>query len=558
MFDKRYIIFPLLMILAMVLSAQEPLQLKVGTYENPPKIYTNESGGVSGFWADLTRYLASQENWKIEWIHGSWQECLNRLEKNEIDMMVDVAYNEERAQRFEFQDKTILLSWEVLYVHQSSSFQSLFDLRGKKVAGLRGSINLSEPGGLKYLADKFDISCKWVEKKDYREVFEALDKKEVFAGVTNKYFGEKHETEFAVERTPFIFQPVKLHYAFPKNSKIAPNLIKSIDERIIKLRRNDNSVYYNFIDKNLGASDKITVFPKWLIILLAAILFMAVFFLVFVFILRHKVKQQTKKLRQNLEKREQAEEELKKYKKHLEEMVKERTSKLEQTQKQLIGRQRLATLGEFAGSLSHEIRNPLAVIDSSVVNLQLQNYTDEHLAKHLNRIREAVKKSERVINSLRRLIQNGQPVLRELEINNIIRNMKDISEIPPNINLNLNLSEQEIFIKGDEMQLKICFDNLIRNALDALEDGGEIEIDTTLKENDKCIIIIKDTGKGIAPEEFDKIFEPLYSTKAFGIGFGLSLVKQIVESHKGELNIDSEPGKWTKVTIIFPITERKD
>jgi len=558
MFDKKYIIFPLLMILSMALFARDPLQLKVGTYENPPKIYTNESGEVSGFWADLTRYLASQENWKIEWFHGSWQECLDRLEKNEIDMMVDVAYNEERAQRFEFQDKTILLSWEVLYVHQSSSFQSLFDLEGKKVAGLRGSINLLEPGGIEYLTDKFNINCKFIEKDNYKETFQELDEQNVYAVVTNHYFGNRHEQSYDIKRTPLVFQPVKLHYAFPKNSKIANHLIKTIDNRINKLKKNDNSLYYDFIDKNLGTREKITVFPRWLIVMLAAIFVMAVFFLIFVFILRHKVKQQTKKLRQNLEKREQAEEELKKYKKHLEEMVKERTRKLEQAQRQLIERQRLATLGEFAGSLSHEIRNPLAVIDSSVVNLQLQDYRDEHLSKHLNRIREAVKESEGVINSLRRLIQNRQPALRELEINNIIRNMEDISEIPANVNLNLNLSEHEIFIKGDEIQLKICFDNLIRNALDALEDGGRIEIISEVINGGNCKITVKDTGKGIKPEEFDKIFEPLYSTKAFGIGFGLSLVKQIVESHKGEINIKSEPEMGTEVTIIFPVTARKD
>ncbi|MBS3742178.1 MAG: PAS domain-containing protein, partial [Candidatus Cloacimonetes bacterium] len=260
---------------------------------------------------------------------------------------------------------------------------------------------------------------------------------------------------------------------------------------------------------------------------------------------------------QDITDRKKAEKELEKYRKHLEDLVKERTKKLEETQQELIAKQQLATIGKFAGGLSHEIRNPLAVIDSSAYTLEQKDYTDEFLRKHLKRIREAVKKSDQVINSIRRLTQKRGPQLKKLLLNDLLIKLERKMNLPSGINFVLNLPEEKIWIKGDRIQLNICFDNLLQNAMDAIEETGEISIKLQKIDSEKCKITVIDTGLGIKPDYINKIFEPLFSSKSFGIGFGLSLVKKIVESHHGVINVESEPGLSTKFTILLPIFNKE-
>ncbi|MBS3768553.1 MAG: PAS domain S-box protein, partial [Candidatus Cloacimonetes bacterium] len=252
--------------------------------------------------------------------------------------------------------------------------------------------------------------------------------------------------------------------------------------------------------------------------------------------------------------RKQAEEELQKYREHLEELVEERTEELKETQKQLMQREKLATLGKFAGGLAHEIKNPLAVIDSSLVYLQYQDYKDEKLLKHMERIRTSIKKADEIIDSLRRLSKIQKPEKTKLNINKLLQEISAETGISDKIELDLNLPEREIFINGDEVQLSLALKNIIKNAEEAIEDEGAIDIKLELLKSEKCKIIIRDTGKGIEDNELKQIFEPLYSTKSSGLGFGLSLVKQIIELHNGKLKVESNPGKGTKFKIVLPTT----
>ncbi len=83
-------------------SAADPIKVRVGVYENPPKIFTNDEGNATGFWVDIIEYIASEEGWEIEYFPGSWAQCENRLENNEIDIMPDVAYTEERSTLWDY------------------------------------------------------------------------------------------------------------------------------------------------------------------------------------------------------------------------------------------------------------------------------------------------------------------------------------------------------------------------------------------------------------------------------------------------------------------------
>lgn len=286
------------------------LRIKVGIYENQPKIYTNDQGEVSGFWGDITNYLAMKEGWKIEWVHGNWDKCLELLKNDKIDMMVDVAFSPERSEIFDFQEETVYLSWSVLYIGKDKEFNTILDLDGKKIGALKNSFNLEGPGNFKEMLNKFDLNCEIFELEDYLSIFKSIDAGEFYGGITNKDFGYLHEEKYGVKRTSLIFQPAHIKYAFPKGSKLSEQLIPIIDQRIIELKSNKNSIYYHLLDKNLGGSREIRIFPLWLKILLGIVIILALIFFVFFWILKYKVRQKTKELKIYIEKLQKMQEEL--------------------------------------------------------------------------------------------------------------------------------------------------------------------------------------------------------------------------------------------------------
>ncbi|NJN80748.1 MAG: transporter substrate-binding domain-containing protein [Anaerolineales bacterium] len=176
---------------------QQPQQtqtIRACVYENAPKIYTDENGNAAGFWAVLLNYIAAQEGWEIVWVHGVWEDCLKWLENNQIDILPDTGWTQERSQIYTFSEETVLISWTRLYVPNGSEITSILDLEGKTIAGLKGSFNLDGPEGIKELTSQFGVNSTFVELENYTQVFEALQNGEVDAGITNKDFGNLNET----------------------------------------------------------------------------------------------------------------------------------------------------------------------------------------------------------------------------------------------------------------------------------------------------------------------------------------------------------------------------
>ncbi|MCX6030099.1 MAG: PAS domain S-box protein [Chloroflexi bacterium] len=269
---RRTILFLVVIFLSLSQMGWTPLPqqtrtIRVGAYENAPKIFTADDGTVSGFWPELIRDIAAQEGWEIVWVHGTWGEGLERLAANQIDIMPDTAWTEERSQQFAFSNETVLISWTRLYVPKGSTIESLVDLEGKTIAGLAGSINLNGPEGIKDLTTRFGVHSTFVEMDNYTQVFEALDNKKVDAGITNKDFGNLNEGKYNVVKTSIIFQPAHIQFAFTKNAQLTPYLIGIIDTRIKSLKADPDSIYYQALDQYLGKKASgviVEVLPGWL------------------------------------------------------------------------------------------------------------------------------------------------------------------------------------------------------------------------------------------------------------------------------------------------------
>ncbi len=228
------------------------------------------------------------------------------------------------------------------------------------------------------------------------------------------------------------------------------------------------------------------------------------------------------------------------------------------SQEQLYRKEKLATIGKIAGSIGHEIRNPLGVISNSTyfLNIKLKD-SDGKVKKHLNILQREILRVNQIVSDLLDFARIKQLVFKEVDINIFIKDILENFKFPENIILKKHLDAELPRIQIDSNQIQQAFQNIILNAIQAMPEGGKLEIKTLTSEN-TVEIVFKDTGVGIPRENLQKIFEPLFTTKATGIGFGLSIVKDIVESHKGMIYVESEVDVDTSFTVKLPILIKEE
>ena len=211
--------------------------------------------------------------------------------------------------------------------------------------------------------------------------------------------------------------------------------------------------------------------------------------------------------------------------------------------------ERLATLGQVAGGVAHELRNPLNVVKTSVYYLlNARNPTPEKKADHLKRIERNVELADNVITSLSNFAKVPVPALAPIAIEPLVRESLEINPPGEGIEVTVDCPAGLPHALGDGDQLRIALGNLIRNARDAMTQGGRLAISACA--NDGVVeLSVADTGVGIEATDLARIMEPLYSTKARGLGLGLAITRSIVEKNQGSLRVTSEPGRGSTFTI---------
>jgi PAS domain S-box-containing protein len=280
--------------LAAVLSFPVLADVRVGVYDNPPKVYVDGAGAARGLFPELVDAIASEGGWTVRYVYGSWSECLERLASGDIDLMVDVAYTAPRAELYAFTHETVLVNWGIVYARKGLEIPALPDLDGLRVAVMRGSTHTVDPGGIVDLAQRFGIACTFIEAENYEAVFRLLDAGDADAGVVNRVFGLQYEADYAVERTPILFNPSEIRFALPKNGSLTASLIGQIDDTLAQWKADPNSPYYRALDRNLFASEKpVTVirWPRWLLPALASAATVIAALAAAVLVVRHQVRK---------------------------------------------------------------------------------------------------------------------------------------------------------------------------------------------------------------------------------------------------------------------------
>ena len=213
--------------------------------------------------------------------------------------------------------------------------------------------------------------------------------------------------------------------------------------------------------------------------------------------------------------------------------------------------QRMATLGQVAGGIAHELRNPLNVVKTSVYFLQnAKQLTDEKRAEHLARIERQVDLANDVISAITQFARIAAPEKRVIDLRASLPEWVENHCLSGNVERVFHL-ETVPGLLGDPRQLQIAVGNIVRNACEAMSSGGQLIL-TLRKSVGGLELLIADTGHGIPAEQLKRITEPWYSTKARGAGLGLAITKAILEKHDALLHVTSEMGAGSKFSLRFP------
>jgi signal transduction histidine kinase len=211
--------------------------------------------------------------------------------------------------------------------------------------------------------------------------------------------------------------------------------------------------------------------------------------------------------------------------------------------------ERLAAIGQVAGGIAHELRNPLNVVKTSVYYLlNARTPTPAKTTEHLQRIEQHVTLADGVITALSSFAKMPLPELRPFAIDQCIRETLALHPLPDAIEVTLDFPATLPEALADANQIRIVLGNLIRNARDAMPKGGRLTV-RAHHDGDRIDTAVEDTGVGIPRENLTRIMEPLYSTKARGLGLGLAIARAILDKNSGSLHVESEPGRGSRFTV---------
>jgi len=286
--------------------------------------------------------------------------------------------------------------------------------------------------------------------------------------------------------------------------------------------------------------------------------------------------------------RKRVEEQVRKLNAELEQRVEERTRELQDAQEQLVRQEKLAVLGQLAGGVGHELRNPLGVINSAVYYLKLvQPDADKKIRQYHAIIEQEVRNADKIITDLLDFARIKSVEREAVSIPELVQGVLNRFPVPRSVDVVLKLPASLPMVFADLRQMEQVLGNLTVNACQAMAQGGKLTISARVvvpvpvrgvvvpvpargvvvpvpgnhlgslsgrdQQKGMVAIAVKDTGTGISPENMKKLFEPLFTTKIKGIGLGLAVSRKLAEANGGRIEVKSEPGKGSTFTLILPV-----
>ena len=265
--------------------------IRIGTFPFEPFNFLDENGMTQGLNADLLREIVKDKDWSISFVSGSWAEGLERLQNQEIDLMVSVAYSAERNERMDFTYESVAELWGQVFLRPDKKSQNISDLSGQRVAVMRKDIS-----GINFIetSEQLGIQCNIIELATHADVFAAVQKGDAEAGVAPQHFGLRHAGEYGLVGSTIMFSPFSIYFASKKGTQ--HELLSHIDAHLSSWKKDKNSYFYQRQNHWLSNKNPGWEWPPWLIYVFLAAGCTILAFASFSFFLRIAVKRKTREL----------------------------------------------------------------------------------------------------------------------------------------------------------------------------------------------------------------------------------------------------------------------
>jgi PAS domain S-box-containing protein len=250
--------------------------------------------------------------------------------------------------------------------------------------------------------------------------------------------------------------------------------------------------------------------------------------------------------------RKKAQDALMEHSRGLEDVVRERSKELHDAQEELQRAERLSMLGQLAGGVGHELRNPLAVISNAVYYLQTTlPDADETTKEYLHLIVSEVRNSEKIVSDLLDFSRTTPAQREEVQVRQLVDELLERLPPPKNVTVIMRLAPDLPYAFVDPRQIAQVLSNIVTNACQAMAEGGELVI-AGEKSAGGISLSVTDSGCGIPAADMERLFEPLFTTKPRGVGLGLPISKMLIEANHGGMEVESEVGKGTTFKLTLP------
>ena len=265
-------------------------KVRVGLYQNKPKVYTDKNGQPSGIFIEILKAIAQKENWQLVFVPCKWAECLKALKAGQIDLMPDVAFSPARAREMDFPKEKVIESWSKIYSNKKILVENISDVNGLRLAVLAGSI---QEANLRQMFKGFGYDVKFVEANSFEKAFTLAANGTADMVVSNYLFGDYFYKKYRLASTAIVFDPVSLYFATTHGEN--NGLLEALDNDLRSMKTESGSVYYKALSHWMITPPE-TLVPQYLTwVIGSVVVFLALAFII-ILLLRRLVISRTRHL----------------------------------------------------------------------------------------------------------------------------------------------------------------------------------------------------------------------------------------------------------------------